>query len=104
MGTRFGRVHLDRAKILKGGGKKPENQMCLSSPFGCGSSTGVWALQQPGLCPGCQMDTGLLLGRLIPDGRALNCCGLVQIAEGEGVAILAAFDSRLGEISQTPGF
>lgn len=99
---------LIRPKILKGGGKKPENQIWLSSPFGCASSTGVWALQQPELCPG--LSDGhrpLLLGRLDPMSvKALNCCDLLQkqIAKSEGVAILATFDSRLGEISQTPGF
>lgn len=106
VGTDFGRVHLDQAKkILKEGGKKPENQIWLSSPFGYASSAGV---QQPELYPGLLRWTqGILSGRLdAQKWKSCNSCDFLQkqIAKREGAAILVTSDCRLGELSSSHGF
>lgn len=63
-------------KILQEGGEKPENQIWLSSPFGCASSTGVQPLQQPEQRPALLRWTqGILLV-----GRDPQKCKSFQIA------------------------
>lgn len=95
-------------KNIEEGGKKPENQIWLSSPFGYASSAVVQPLQQPELYPGLLRWTqGILSGRLdAQKWRSCNSCDFLQkqIAKSEGAAILAIFDRRLGVLSSSHGF